>query len=234
MPVEWLTTPFGIAGTICLCAGSRPRQDWRVKPFSLPDPTERTSHEQKNHADPYADPPVPALPPSDVELDLERAALVVVDPQIDFLSPDGVAWGAFGESITHHGTVPNIGRLFAAASQAGLPIVISPHYYYPHDHQWEFAAPGERLMYKLHMFDRPGALSLEGFSGSGADRMPEFKESIEDGKTIVCSPHKIAGPQTYDVIFHLHQIPLAGQCAVDDGNGSGKDRGSGKRIAPGI
>jgi hypothetical protein len=73
--------------------------------------------------------------------------------------------------------VPNIGRLFAAASQAGLPIVISPHYYYPHDHQWEFAAPGERLMYKLHMFDRPGALSLEGFSGSGADRMPEFKES---------------------------------------------------------
>jgi nicotinamidase-related amidase len=173
---------------------------------------------KENQADPYADPEAPGLPPSDVRLDHARAALVVVDPQIDFLSPDGVAWGAFGESITHHGTVPNIGRLFAAARQAGLPVVISPHYYYPHDHQWAFAAPGERLMYKLHMFDRPGALSLEGFRGSGADWMPEFKDSIEDGRTIVCSPHKIAGPQTNDVIFQLRkqkvdQVILAGMAA---------------------
>ena len=39
---------------------------------------------------PYADPVKPALPPSDMKLDLKRTALVVTDPQIDFLSPDGV------------------------------------------------------------------------------------------------------------------------------------------------
>ena len=37
---------------------------------------------------PYADPANPALPPSDMKLDLKRTALVVTDPQIDFLSPE--------------------------------------------------------------------------------------------------------------------------------------------------
>jgi hypothetical protein len=34
--------------------------------------------------DPYADPEKPALPPSDMKLDLPRTALVVTDPQVDF------------------------------------------------------------------------------------------------------------------------------------------------------
>ena len=33
-------------------------------------------------ADPYAPPAEPALPPSDMKLNLERAALVVTDPQV--------------------------------------------------------------------------------------------------------------------------------------------------------
>ena len=41
----------------------------------------------------YADPEKPALPPSTMVLDRKRTALVVTDPQIDFLSPKGVTWG---------------------------------------------------------------------------------------------------------------------------------------------
>ena len=41
----------------------------------------------------------PALPTSGFELDLEHAALVITDPQIDFLSPEGVSWPVFGDSI---------------------------------------------------------------------------------------------------------------------------------------
>lgn len=169
-------------------------------------------------ANPYADPENPLLPAVPFDLDLTRAALLVTDPQIDFLSPHGAAWGAFGESITEHDTVPNLGRLMAAAKTAGIPVVISPHYYYPHDHQWDFSAPGEALMHKLRMFDRRDPLSIEGFAGSGADWMPEYKELIEDGRTIVCSPHKIAGPQTNDVLFQLRkkrvdQVILAGMAA---------------------
>lgn len=167
---------------------------------------------------PYADPENPTLPKRDMVLDLARTALLVTDPQIDFLSPDGVAWGAFGESITEHRTVPNLGRLFAAAKRAGIPVVVSPHYYYPQDHRWDFAAPGEALMHRLGMFHRQDPLSLEGFAHSGADWMPEYRDLIQDGRTIVCSPHKIAGPQTNDALFQLRkrsvdQVILAGMAA---------------------
>ncbi|WP_424137102.1 cysteine hydrolase [Roseomonas chloroacetimidivorans] len=166
----------------------------------------------------YADPPNPALPMVGMDLDLSRTALLVTDPQIDFLSPRGAAWSVFGESITEHRTVENLGRLFEASKRAGIPVVISPHYYYPFDHRWNFAATGETLMHKLRMFDRRDPLSLEEFDGSGADWMPEFKSLIQDGQTIVCSPHKIAGPQTNDVVFQLRkrridQVILAGMAA---------------------
>jgi len=169
-------------------------------------------------ADPYAEPAEPALPPSDMVLDPVRAALVVTDPQIDFLSPDGVTWGVVGESVTRNNTVSNIGRLFAAARARGMTVAISPHYYYPTDHGWRFEGALEKLMHKIGMFDREGPLTLAGFEGSGADFMPEYEEHIFDGKTIICSPHKVYGPETNDLVLQLRkhrvdQVVLAGMSA---------------------
>ena len=166
----------------------------------------------------YADPAEPALPKPPFALDPSRAALVLTDPQIDFLSPEGAAWGAFGASATEHGTVPNLRRLLEAAKAAAIPVVISPHYYYPHDHAHGFAGPAERMMHALGMFERRHPLSVEGFAGSGADWLPELRDLIEDGRTVVCSPHKVAGPQTNDTIFQLRklgasQVVLAGMAA---------------------
>ncbi len=167
---------------------------------------------------PYADPPNPALPPTDMKLDLRRAALVVIDPQVDFMSPKSPAWPVVGESVTEHNTVPNLVRLFKAAKEVDIPVVISPHYYYPHDHRWKVQGPLEILQHKLGMFDRKGSLTLDGFAGSGAEWMPEFKEYIDDGKTIICSPHKLYGPQANDLVLQLgkqgvNQIVLAGMAA---------------------
>jgi nicotinamidase-related amidase len=167
---------------------------------------------------PYADPAKPALPPSDLVLKRGRAALVVTDPQIDFLSPKGVTWGVVGKSVQKHGTVANIGRLFAAAKSVGMTVAISPHYYYPTDHGWKFSGPLEKLMHKIGMFDRKGPLTVEGFEGSGADFMPEYKEYIDDGKTIVASPHKVYGPENNDLVLqlrksHVDQVILAGMSA---------------------
>jgi len=50
--------------------------------------------------DPYAEPEEPGLPPSNMILDLPRTVIVITDPQIDFLSPDGVTWGLVGNSVT--------------------------------------------------------------------------------------------------------------------------------------
>ena len=41
-----------------------------------------------------------ALPDPGMTVDTERTALVITDPQNDFLSPSGVAWGVVGESVT--------------------------------------------------------------------------------------------------------------------------------------
>lgn len=166
----------------------------------------------------YADPKEPALPPSTMVLDPSRAALVVIDPQIDFLSPDGVTWGVVGESVTEHGTVDNIEKLFKSAKEHDITTAVSPHYYYPHDHGWRFEGGLEKLMHAIGMFDRKGPLDLEGFDGSGADWMAQYKPYIDDGKTIVTSPHKVFGPETNDLVLQLRkqgidQIVLAGMSA---------------------
>ncbi|MEO9898362.1 MAG: cysteine hydrolase [Paracoccaceae bacterium] len=169
-------------------------------------------------ANPYADPAEPALPPSDMKLDLSRAALVVTDPQIDFLSPDGVTWGVVGKSVTEHNTVNNIETLFKAAKAADITVAVSPHYYYPTDHGWKFEGALEKLMHKIGMFDRKGPLNIDGFEGSGADWMPQYKQYIEDGKTIVTSPHKVYGNDTNDLSLQLRkrgvdQVILSGMSA---------------------
>lgn len=154
---------------------------------------------------PYADPAKPALPASTFEWDSSRTALVVIDPQIDFMSPEGAGWSVFGQSVTEQNLVPNLSRLFAAFKQAAATVAISPHYYYPHDHKWEFEAPAETVQHKLGLFDRKGALTLDGFRNSGADFMKEFKPFIEDGKAIVASPHKLYGPQSNDLMLQLRK-----------------------------
>lgn len=168
--------------------------------------------------DKYADPSKPMLPPSNMKLDLARTALVVTDPQIDFLSPNGVTWGVVGESVQQHNTVENLGRLFAAAKVSGITVAISPHYYYPTDKGWKFEGALEKLMHQIGMFNRRSPYSMEGFENSGADFMPQYKSYILDNKTIIASPHKVYGPEQNDLALQLRknaidQVILAGMSA---------------------
>jgi nicotinamidase-related amidase len=96
-------------------------------------------------------------------------------------------------------------RIFKAAKQNGYEVFISPHYFFPTDDGWEFNRPLETDEAETHMFARSGRLSLEGFSGSGADWLDRFKPYIEDGKTVVVSPHRVFGPQTNDLVLQLRK-----------------------------
>ena len=84
-------------------------------------------------------------------------------------------------------------------------VFVSPHYYYPTDHGWKFGGTVETMMHEIHMFDRSGPLSLEGFEGSGADWLPVFTRYINDGKTVVASPHKVYGPESNDLVLQLRK-----------------------------
>ncbi len=167
---------------------------------------------------PYAEPEEPGLPPSNMVLDLPRTAIVITDPQIDFLSPDGVTWGLVGNSVTANKTVEHIEQLLKTAKANDIAVFISPHYYYPTDHGWKFEGALEKVMHAIGMFDRVSAYSMEGFEGSGADFMPQYKPYLFDGKTVIASPHKVYGPEQNDLVLqlrkrHIDQVILAGMSA---------------------
>src|SRR5210317_2489351 len=74
------------------------------------------------------------------------------------------------------------------------------------------------MMHGINMFYRQGALSLEAFSGSGADWLEAYKPLIEDGKTVISSPHKVYGPESNDLVLQLRKrgidkVILAGMSA---------------------
>ncbi len=145
-------------------------------------------------------------------------ALVVIDPQNDVLSEKGVSWPLVGDSVKENNTVENLAHLFMAAKQHDFGVFISPHFLYPYDQEWQFGGAVEKMMLESKEFFRPDPLALNGFAGSGADWLDRYKPFIDDGKTVVVSPHKVWGPQTNDLVLQLrkrriNKIILAGMLA---------------------
>ena len=140
-----------------------------------------------------------------VEPNTNDTALVLIDPQNDFLSPDGVTWELVGKSVEENQTVEHIEQLLKAAKENGYEVFVSTHYYYPTDDGWKFGGAVENLMHEINMFHREGPLTMEGFEGSGADFLEQFKPYIEDGKTVIVSPHKLYGPESNDLALQLRK-----------------------------
>ncbi len=158
------------------------------------------------------------LPDPGVKFMKGHTAIVITDPQIDFLSPEGVAWDLVGKNVTENNTVENIDRLMRIAGEMDIPLFISPHYYFPTDLDWNHGGALEAAMHDLHMFERMGQLDLTDFDGSGSDWLPQYKKYINNGKTYVSSPHKLYGPDSNDTVLQLRkrgidQIILAGMSA---------------------
>jgi nicotinamidase-related amidase len=149
------------------------------------------------------------LPVPGLEVEAGRTAVVITDPQNDFLHPDGVAWGVVGESATENNTIANLKYLMETAISTGTPLIISPHYYYPTDYGWTLKGGTlEKLMHDIHMYNRKGSLTLDGFENSGADWLEQFKPSINHKKTVICNPHKVFGPQNNDLVLQLQKLKI--------------------------
>jgi len=143
-----------------------------------------------------------------VKYNCTDTAVVVIDPQNDVLSPTGRNWDVLGASVIENRTAENLAEILAAAKAGDYPVFISPHYFYPPDHRWLFNGPLEEDELRTNTFARVGPLNLDGFAGSGADWLDELKPFIEDSTdstTVVCSPHKVWGPQTNDLVLQLRK-----------------------------
>lgn len=209
-------TPFALIlalAAACGAAGAAPNPAPPEPPRKAPPSAAPASSLLKSAK--YDGTPVPN---PGVRLVAGRTALVVTDPQIDFLDPSGVTWGVVGKSVTANKVVEHLDALMTAARAANVPIFVSPHYYYPTDHQWAFGGAVEQMMHGIKMFDRAGALDLTGFERSGADWQPQLAAHVKHTKTIVTSPHKVYGPESNDLALQLRKrgidkVILAGMSA---------------------
>lgn len=141
----------------------------------------------------------------DLQLRASDTAVLFTDPQNDVLSETGANWNVVGASVTENRTIQNMERIFKAAKAGGYPVFISPHYFYPSDFNWAFNGPLEASEFETCSFARKGPLTLDGFAGSGADWLECLKPYIEDGGTVIASPHKVFGPQTNDLVLQLRK-----------------------------
>ena len=122
-------------------------------------------------------------------LNSSSTALVVIDPQNDFLSEGGVVWDLVGDLVVKNQVVKKLKTLIATAKKAGVAVVYVPHYY-----DKEYQAWGNNNFIDRVMFER-------GKWGS------EFHPELEpDDETILCAPHKnLSGFHTSDVDIQLRK-----------------------------
>ncbi|MDA1215570.1 MAG: cysteine hydrolase [Chloroflexi bacterium] len=140
-------------------------------------------------------------------VDNGRTALVIIDPQNDFLSEGGVVWDLVGEGVVKNDVVNKLKNLISKAKGAGIPVYYSPHYYDKEYADWKNLNFIDNVMFERKMFTR-------GEWGA------EFHSDLLPGDdTVVCAPHKgLSGFHTSDVDIQLRKrgidtIYLAGMSA---------------------
>lgn len=154
------------------------------------------------------------LPDPGFKID-KHTAIVITDPQNDFLSEKGVAWQLVGPSVKKNNTIENIETLFKLGEKNDLRVFISPHFLYDHDHKWQFKGAMHEFAHSVNLFTKNDPISDEGFENSGADFLNQYKKYIAKENVSITSPHKIFGPESNDLILQLrkqkiNKIILAG------------------------
>ena len=141
-------------------------------------------------------------------LDRSRTALLIIDPQNDFLSEGGVAWPLVGDGVKNTKVVEHLVDLRSAAKKAGVPVFYCPHYYNDNEFAtWKHLNPIDKMMFDGKMFNK---------GTWGAEFHPDL---VPDDNTFVLAPHKaLSGFWAGDIAIQFRQrnidtIVLAGMSA---------------------
>ena len=131
-----------------------------------------------------------------------NTAIVITDPQNDFMSPGGRGYHLTKGTIERNNTIQKLELLMRTAINKGYQLFISPHYLYPHDYGWQFTGNEQKMLLDLRMYQVANAYTPPSF---GADFVHSFKPYIFDRRTVIATPHKVASPQTNDLEYQLRQ-----------------------------
>jgi len=129
------------------------------------------------------------------ELDLKSTAILIIDPQNDFVSEGGAVWDLVGSEVQKYDVVEKLKQLRQTAKKVGIPVFYSPHTYTENEYKtWKHLNFIDKVMFERKMFNK----------GSwGEDWHSELKP---DENTIVLSPHKgLSNFQTGDINTQLRQ-----------------------------
>jgi nicotinamidase-related amidase len=90
---------------------------------------------------------------TNLNLDKETTALLVIDPYNDFISEGGKIWDRIKNVAEAVDTVPHMSQVVAAARQAGLFYAMH-HRYRPADYEsWKYIAPIQKAAMKSKVFE---------------------------------------------------------------------------------
>ncbi|GGE35020.1 isochorismatase [Pullulanibacillus camelliae] len=129
-------------------------------------------------------------------------AIVITDPQNDFLSPEGKGYRLTEGVIKRYNTLENLELLMRTALYKGYQLFISPHYIYPHDYQWQMTGTEQNMLLKLGVYQKKDAYTPPT---PGGDWVPSLAPYILHNRTIIATDHKVASPQTNDLVYQLRQ-----------------------------
>lgn len=136
-------------------------------------------------------------------LDKAHTAVLITDPQNDFLREDGKLYKLLADNLKELGTIDNIEKLMKTAKKNGVALAVDPLVYTSLDTTRINAGALHRQLLDMKVLYRTSLANPEGFEGSGADFYDRYKPYINDGKTIVVAPHKVYGPESNDLIYQL-------------------------------
>ncbi|MFS2135655.1 isochorismatase family protein [Duganella sp. Dugasp56] len=163
----------------------------------------------------------------EMELEKGRTALVLVDIQNDFLTEGGKYHVLIAELMKKNKVNEKLETLLQTSKANDIPVFMSPHYFFPHDHHGHHGhthlGAMEDLALNGGVVARQSALSFEGVQGSGADIPDRFRKYMEDDNTTITSRHVSYAP-TNDLVLLLRRRgiekvimagPVANLCLED-------------------
>jgi nicotinamidase-related amidase len=141
----------------------------------------------------------------DIEIDPKRTALVLADIQNDFLTEGGKYYVLIEELLKRNNVNDNLETLLKTAKDNNLPVFMSPHYFFPHDHHGHtHLGAMEDLALNVGLVERQSPLNFDDVPGSGADVPDRFRKYMQDSATTITSRHVSYAP-TNDLVLLLRR-----------------------------
>ncbi|MBB1488682.1 cysteine hydrolase [Oceanospirillum sediminis] len=135
-------------------------------------------------------------------LDKAQTAILITDPQKDFLDEEGKLFALVAPNMKRLNTIENIETLMETAKATNVQLAIDPLVYTKPDLNWSQAGTLQKQLLEMRAL-YADSLDPASFEGTGADFYEPYKKYIKDGQTIVAGPHKMYGPESNDLIYQL-------------------------------